>query len=187
MKNILILAVILFAVGCSDDGPVDSITGPTPIDGSQGYKGDKGDKGEAGEDGISPVGVPMDDDQHIDYDKSETLRVCPAGYHAHNKYADDNVCRDLDGYDVDGWDYGGTVRTTDPGDPLRWVKCFRPQHYSNDPDDNGNIDDAGCTDPILGRTTNNAFEHPYYQLHNSLKDPDWLAESNHDELSDNNR
>jgi len=134
MKNILILAVFLFAafsfVGCSDD-PVESITGPTPIAGERGDKGDKGDKGERGdkgEDGDDSSVTVLDfqdyyqnDSQHVDITKDYVLHTCfTEGYHLHSGVTNQwgiavpiDECRDADGYDPSGKDYGNCNRHQD--------------------------------------------------------------------------
>lgn len=113
MKNILILAVFLFAafsfVGCSDDGPVDSITGPTPIAGPQ---GEPGPKGEPGPDGADGSGDTIPAGHHSDMGPRDIFYGCLEDYHIHGDSVD-NVCRtevggfDIGGYDINGWDVEG--------------------------------------------------------------------------------
>lgn len=108
MKNILILAAILFAasfsfIGCSDD-PIESITGPTPIAGPQGDTGPKGETGETGEPGADGTGQEIPDGYHADVGPNDIFFGCLEGYHIHAD-STDSICRtEVGGYDINDLD-----------------------------------------------------------------------------------
>lgn len=158
MKNILILAAILFVasfsfVGCSDD-PVESITGPTPIAGPKGDKGETGPKGDQGKDGATGVSELLDlnSGEHADvcydldgrsYDPDGIQNVicsCVDGYHIVSG-SQSNTCRTTNGhYDYYGYDESNKDM----------FGCLKPEYWVLDPDGDGWLDDQGCFPPSSG-------------------------------------
>jgi len=176
MRNTSILAVFLFMasfsfIACSGDDPVNSIVGPDPIGvPTKGDKGDKGNTGPAGKDGVAstmqgPQGPPGDEVEdaleglHVDFidEGAGIATICHEGYHIHRdengNLLIDGFCRDS--LSMDYWGYD--VNDDDP------MGCEKPEYFSSDPNNDGDVTDQGCYHPSTGYRRFFASQYYPYQ------------------------